>query len=382
MLNSHFKLGIIGGGIIGTYAAYLASKKGINVELFERTLKKIWLNDPLITRRCGEGVWKAKMEKAGVKLSLNSPPKYLENFTTTLLLGRIQQNKLTFLKGKINPYLFINRQSTERYFYQQSKQKGSIWHFGKNIDNLQNWQKKNNFNLILGAWGTNPNLTNQVVKNNYHQEFVLTCQHTFINVNSLKIENAKTIILTDDPTIRYFYIFPKEKGNSVEANIGIGFNELNIKNPFSKLEQFIKINPLGALTKAKYQPVRSFLKIICSGPPVIKDNVLNNKLLLIGDAGFNTDAVSGGGIGFGLWTAKEAVESYYGRTPQKEFYERLEPLIKNLEKSYKISQRLYPKKEEEKRKINDRFFAAAKKVVKSRKFLSLGKLAEETLRIY
>lgn len=379
MLNSHFKLGVIGGGIIGTYAAYLASKKGINVEVFERTPKKIWLNDPLITRRCGEGVWKAKVEKAGVKLSLNSPPKYLENFTATLLLGRLQQNKLTFLKGKIDPYLFINRQLTERYFYQQSKQKGSIWHFGKNIDNFPNWQKKNNFNLILGAWGANPNLTNQVVKDKYHQEFVLTCQHTLINVNSLKIENSKTLVLTDDPAVRYFYIFPKGKGHSVEANIGVGFNGLNIKNPFSKLEQFIKLNPLGTLTKAKCQPGRSFFKIICSGPPVVKDNLLSNNLLLVGDAGFNTDAVSGGGIGFGLWTAKEAIESCYSQNPQKEFYERLKPLNQNLKKAYQISKKLYIKNTKERKKINDCFFANIKEVIKTGGFLSLGKIAKEIL---
>jgi len=379
MLNSHFKLGIIGGGIIGTYAAYLASKKGINVELFERTPKKIWLNDPLITRRCGEGIWKTKLEKAAIELSLNSPPKYLENFTTTLLLGRLQQNKLTFLKGKIDHYLFINRQLVEKYFYQQSKQKGSIWHFGKNINNFPNWEKKNNFNLILGAWGTNPNLTNQVVKDKYHQEFVLTRQHTFINVNSLKIGNAKTIILTDDPTIRYFYIFPKGKGNSVEANIGIGFNELNIKNPFSKLNQLLQLNPLGALTKAKYQPGRSFFKILCSGPPVVKDNLLSNNLLLAGDAGFNTNAVSGGGIGFGLWAAKKAIESCYSQNPQKEFYERLKPLTENLKKTYRISKKLYIKNTKERKKINDYFFASTKEVIKTGGFLSLGKIAKEIL---
>ncbi len=382
MLDSHFKLGIIGGGIAGTYAAYLASKKGINFELFERTPSKIWFNDPLISRKCGEGVWKTKLEKAGIKLSLKSPLKYLENFTTTLLLGHLRQNKLTFIKGKIDPYFFINRQLLEIYFHKKAvAKKGSTWHFGENIDNLNDWQNKNDFNLILGAWGTTPNLTQQVIKNGYQQEFVLVCQYTLIGLNSLKINNAKMLILTDDPTVRYFYIFPKGKGNSVEANIGVGFNGLNIKNPFSKLEQFIKLNPLGALTKAKCQLGRTFFKILCSGPPVLKENLSINNLLLVGDAGFNTDAVSGGGIGFGLWAAKEAIESCFSQKPQKEFYERLKPLTENLKKTYQISKKLYIKNTKERKKINDYFFASIKEVIKTGGFLSLGKIAEKSLLI-
>lgn len=379
MLKSRFKLGIIGGGITGSYAAYLASQKDIDIEVFEKTPTKIWLSDPLITRRCGEGIWKAKIEKAGINLSLKSPPNYLENSTKTLLLGYLRQNKLTFLRGKIDPYLFINRQLLEMYFHKKSTRRGSIWHFGKDISNLTDWQNKNHFNLILGAWGTAPNLTQQVVKKGYRQEFVLVCQHTLTGVNSLKIENAKTLILTDDPVLRYFYLFPKKKGNSVEANIGVCFNYLKIKNPFLKLNQLLCLNPLGAFTKTKILKERSFIKIINSGPPLRRKNVIDDSLLLIGDAGFTSDATSGGGIGFGLLAAKEAVESCCSQNPQKEFYERLEPLIQNLEKSYKISQRLYPKTKKEKRKINDRFFACAKEVIKNGGFLSLGKIAEEIL---
>lgn len=377
MLGRCFKLGIIGGGIAGSYATYLASRRGINVEVFEKTPKRAWSTDPLATRRCGEGVWKKKLEDAGIELSLNSLPGYVENFTKTLFLGRLHQNKLDILKARIDPYLFLNRQAFETYFYKKVTKIGAIWHFGENVENFQRWQKKNNFNLIFGAWGANPNLTIQVVDNSYKQEFVLACQYTLSGFDSSKIKNAKTLVLTDDPLVRYFYIFPK--GDLAEANVGMCFNELNVKMPFSQLDQFLKLDPFRMFKKAKVVQERSFAKTLCAGLPIKRENLLVESLLLGGDAGFTTDPVSGGGMGFALLAAKKAIDSCFSQNPQKEFYGELEPLTQSLERSYQISKKLYPKTDKEKRKVNDQFFTAAKEVIKSGGVLSLGKIAEEIL---
>jgi flavin-dependent dehydrogenase len=381
MSQKRFRLGIIGGGITGCYAAYLASKKGIKVEIFERTNQKIWLNEPLPTRKCGEGVWKKKLEDAGIKFSLKSSPSYLEKYTKKILLGYFQQEKLKILEGEIEPYLFLNRQVMEKFFYEKAREKGAVWHFGENINNLKDWQKRNNFDLIIGSWGTEPNLTAQVFKGNYRQRHILACQYTLWGVDSARIKDAKTLIFADDPSIRYFYVFSKRRGQISEANVGVVFNSLMVKKPFSRLKKFIELDPLGIFLKARLYLERSFAKTLPSGPPIKKKDLSNPRVLLVGDAGFTTDAVSGGGIGFGLLTAKAAVDSCFSPVPQKEFYERLGPLLKNLERAYLVSEKLYPSEVRKKIKVNRELFACAKRVVQTGGVLSLGKIAEAALEI-
>lgn len=162
-----------------------------------------------------------------------------------------------------------------------------------------------------------------------------------------------------------------------EVNMGVVFNDLKIQRPFEKLDWFLKLNPLGVFAGAKVSPERTFAKIICSGPPIKRENLLDNSLFLIGDAGFTTDAVSGGGMGYGLFAAKKAVESCLALDPQREFYEQLSPLTQDLEKSYNISKKLYPKESNKKKKATELFSRETKRIIQSGGILSLGKIAEE-----
>lgn len=367
---------IIGGGITGAYAAYLAALQKLPVKLFETLPKKRWLCNPLSTRKCGEGVWHRKLQNAGVSLERSNAPEWIENSTTTLLLGRhFQNSKIEFWEGKIEPYLFLNRQKFILSLQKKSATLGAEWHFGENITDPENIQGDS---LIVSAWGTNPTLLSKVIKDKFEQEYLLACQYSLSRVDSSKVRNAKVIVLSDDPIIRYFYLFPKSNGRSVEANLGVVFNKLSITNSFARLDNLLKLNFRGALEKAKILPERSFAKIVCAGPPV-KNNATLLNLLLIGDAGFTTDPISTGGIGFGLLAAKFAIGAATQGDSKKAFHEKMAPLWKKLKKSYKLAKKLYPSNQSEKKKVNDLYFRKVKEVLKTGGYLSLGNIVRQIL---
>lgn len=366
------QLVIIGGGITGTYAAYLAATHKFPVKVFEALPKVKWLHNVLSTRKCGEGVWYRKLQAAGIKFGLKNMPEWVENSTTNLLLGRhFKNDKIEFLKGKIEPYLFLNRQKFILDLQKKSVTLGAEWHFGKNVNNLGIFPKNS---LVIGAWGTNPRLLSEATKK-FKQDYLLACQHTLKNINSSKINNAKVVILSDNPAICYFYLFPKDNTKSAEANFGVVFNKLSIRNPSVQLNNLRNLNFQGILEKNKIIPNRSFVKVICAGPPIENDAVFTN-LLLVGDAGSTTDSISTGGIGFGLLAAKLAIEASDYKDPQKAFQEKMRPLWEKLRKSYSLAKRHYPKNQIERKKFNDLYFAKAKEILKKGGYLSLSKIAQ------
>jgi len=356
------KVVIIGGGIAGSYAAYLASKKGYNTTLYERISQEKWVNDVLRGRECGEGVWQRKLTKAGIETDLQSLPEWVENATTTLSITRVGKDGIKeSIQADVEPYLFLNRKSFEDYYLGKAKENGAKLFFGECVKSIDELQKRHKDAYILCAWGSNAKLTASISKGDYPIERVLTSQHTLSGVNSTRLKNAKGLYLSDDPRIKYFYIFPKADVNSAEANVGVAFNQVPIHNPYEILWNFIELNPYGSLSNADALEGRTFSKVILARVPSTLDRIVDNDYIFpLGDAGYFISSVSGGGIGYALLSARIAVQSLSSENPQKNFFRQLEQLAQTLDDDVTIGRILFPNEAEQKKFVNEQFLKLAK----------------------
>lgn len=369
---------IIGSGIAGSYAAFQAARKGTKVEVLEQIPQETWKKSPLAGRMCGEGVWLRKLEAANIKINLNKLPKFVENVTTTLnLVCLTREGKISFFSKKAEPYFLLNRKIFIDWMRQEALKLGAIFHFSTKINDVKQLKDRKQNSFIIAAWGTNLTLTNQIVKKSHKIDHILACQYTLRDMNSAKISNGKTIILTDDPRVRYFYIFPKGPGSREEANVGVGFNVPDIRSPFKILKDFLRNDPLGCLNRAKIIPERTFAKKLVFGPPLTQNDLTTKFVLPVGDAGCQISAVSGGGIGYSLLGAIKAVEVLGSDKPLERYYTLIEKLIKKLQKEYCLSEKLYPKEAKEKRKVNKKFIEIARKEMKKSEYLSLSNIAKK-----
>jgi len=368
---------IIGAGIAGSYAAFQAARKKIKVKVLERAPKELWERSPLIGRMCGEGVWLRKLEAANIKINLDKLPGFVENVTTTLNLAYlVRERKISFSSKGIEPYLLLNRKRFIDWMRQEALKLGAVFHFSAEISDVKRLENKKQDDFIIAAWGSNLTLTSQIVKRNYRINYVLACQYTLRGVNSAKISNGKTIVLTNDPRVRYFYIFPKGPGSCEEANVGVALNAPDIQSPFKILKEFLGYDPLGCFTRAKVIPERTFAKKLIFTLPLTQSNLTTKFVLPIGDAGGQISALSGGGIGYSLLGAINAVNALLDPAPLNRYYSLIGNLIKRLRKEYQMSEKLYPKNKEAKRRINNRFMEAVKKGLKKERYLSLSNVIE------
>lgn len=366
---------IAGLGIAGSYAAFQAAQKGIKVEVLEQIPLERWKRSPLAGRMCGEGVWLRKLEAANIKINLNKLPRFVENVTTTLnLVYLVRKGKISFFSTEIEPYLLLNRKQFIDWMRQKALKLGAIFHFSTKINDIKQLKDGKQNSFIIAAWGSNLALTNQIVKKNNKINYFLACQQTLKGVNSAKISNGKTIILTDDPRVRYFYIFPKGPGSCEEANVGVGLNAPDIQSPFKILDKFLHDDPLGCLSRAKIIPERRFAKKVMSGPPLTQNDLTTKLVLPIGDAACQVSALSGGGVGNSLLGAINAIDALSHPTPLNKYYSLIGNLVKKLRKEYWLSEKLYPKDKNAKRRINERFMKVVKKELKKEKYLSLGNI--------
>ncbi|MDO8538315.1 MAG: NAD(P)/FAD-dependent oxidoreductase [archaeon] len=292
---------IVGAGPAGSYAAQLAAEKGMNVRVFEAKKK-------VLPAKCGEGIWKKKLVDSGI----NPEDSYPLTKLKTLKLGIEDAGKVEYTYIDIDEYFVLNRQKFEQSMIDNAKKNGAQFEFQtrlKNLDKISN-------DFFIGAYG----ITN--FQNIPAPELVVTYQ---FDVENVDIEMAKTVIFSTSPYVRYIYVFPKGKHS---ANVGIvGPNP----NPVECKQELIKFMKSE---KGLEKPTIDweFSKPGSTGLPRLQYN--NNKMLLIGDAGGFCDAFSTGGIGFGLLSAKRAIESIEEKNPAKAFYEKNSELVKKLEKSY------------------------------------------------
>jgi len=356
------KVVIIGGGIAGSYAAYLASKKEYDTTLYERISQEKWVNDPLRGRKCGEGVWQRKLTKADIETDLQSLPEWVENATTTLSITRVGKDGIKEnIQADVEPYFFLNRKSFEDYYLGKAKENGAKVVFGESVKSIDELQNRYKNAYILCAWGSNAKLTASISKGDYPIERVLTSQHTFSGVDSTRLKNAKGLYLSDDPRIKYFYIFPKADVNSAEANVGVAFNQVPIHKPYEILQDFIELNPYDSLSNADALEGRTFSKVIPGRVPSTLDRIVGNKHILpLGDAAYFISSVSGGGIGYALLSARVAVQSLSSENPQKSFFRQLEQLAQSLERDVVLGRILFPSEAEQKGFVNEQFLKLAK----------------------
>ncbi|MBL7206465.1 MAG: NAD(P)/FAD-dependent oxidoreductase [Candidatus Aenigmarchaeota archaeon] len=368
------KVVIIGAGIAGSYAAYLASIEGYDVTVYEKISEDKWYIDPLRGRKCGEGIWQRKLENARLFIDPQDPESCIENSTNQLILGRMSDNGiLGELHGDIDPYMFINRAAFEDYYLDLAKTNGAEIRFGEGVEDVDEIKEIHPGAYVLCAWGTSK-ATKRIVSDDSGICFITGYQHTMTDVNIEALGNAKVLYLSDDPNVIYYYIFPKSDTGLVEANVGVVFKPWKASRGSDNLNRFIDTNPHNVFGNVKIVKGRTFSKLMCSGGPITQDMLTDKFFLPVGDADFLESTISGGGIGHALLSSKLAIEALKEGEPQTAYFSSLENLVARLRLDYSMFDALYPSTADDSVRVNDRFFELAKAEVEHGGYLSLSNI--------
>ncbi|MFH1360919.1 MAG: hypothetical protein ABIJ41_07835 [Candidatus Omnitrophota bacterium] len=385
---------IIGAGIGGSYAAMLAARNGFNVRILERTPENK-TGDPLFGRKCAEGVWLEKLVQAGFDMDRNHLPDWVVHSTNQFMLGRInKRGQIDTAELRTTPYLYINRKLFEQENLRKAQEAGAIIDYGVNIEDLEAFAREHSDSIILLATGTNASLTRQMLlpeerrKDKTDHSYALVAQYTYTGVDLTRLGKYKTLIASDNPDIGWFYMYPRGRTAESEVNVGIGFAKAKTSRPFDVLDSIIACVDEhfgGIFENAMIIPDRKFAKHISIGKPITFSNMDKERLpnvIPIGDAARQASALTGGGIGNALYSAKEAIsllKKHADKSPavvQREYFDSIQDFLENLTKIAESYSRLYPQEKKPKIRVLNKIMIALSELERIDGVLSLVSLKE------
>lgn len=240
-----------------------------------------------------------------------------------------------FFEVKRNkPVAFVvDRKEFDKGFYDKAREQGIKIELNAKLMNVRGqnvfYQRKKHgalkkTKLIVGADGVQSKLR-EIMGLNIPQEYFVHAYHERI-VGEF---DSKTVEMHLGNLSRGFFgwVIPHSK---TEADIGIGVH-LGL-NPKKAFDEFVKKKEF------QFRSVSRASAMIPVGPVLPK--LVKENMLLVGDAGFQTKAVSGGGVILGLESGEKCAETITNHLKNKskleDYHSLLKPVNKELKMHWKI----------------------------------------------
>lgn len=325
---------IVGGGPIGLYCSYLIKKQNpslhvlvieeheeigvpqnctglISIKGYNKTelSKLIDINKCLLNKIKGANIYSPYKEKFTVQTKEDQ----------AYLIDREKFDKLIYKLAKNNNVEFLFNRRVIDIDSKNNKV------FVKDLKN--NNTNKISFNFVIASDGPNSIIRDKFYKNFNKKEFIQTYQVIAKGDFNKKLANL------------YFSKFSKSffawlvPINNYKVKVGIGTRLGN--NPKSAFNNFLKEFKLN---------ITSFDFESSALIPIHKplDNfVIDNKIILLGDAACFVKSASGGGINFGLLSCQVAAKAIYQRLNNFKNLDVYNKLIKEYTFDLKLHYRIY-----------------------------------------
>lgn len=288
-MKEEYDIIIVGGGPAGSTSAFHTASEGVKVLLLE---KKRDIGFPV---RCAEGVG-----EAGLKEFMEPDPRWAVNKISAFRLVAPDGSKVT-LKDKEFGYI-LDRRVFDYMLAEMAAEKGAeimtriyvngiIMEDG-NVKGVTAEYLGKKFSIrskiVIGADGVESRVGRWCgIKSNINLRDIETCAQVTISNNRIDSSFSDFYFGKKIAPGGYAWVFPK---NRYIANVGVGISGIysKTKSPLFYLEEFLKSNFPGA----------SILTRIAGGIPCASplNKIVNNGLMLVGDAAHQANPITGGGI--------------------------------------------------------------------------------------
>lgn len=325
-MNTIKKIGIIGGGPAGSYAAWLLQQKGFQCTIFDHKIP--------FEKACGGGITSKAFASFDI---LNDCEKKMQVVRSFQIIS--PKNKTVTLQNDATLHI-VSRKTLSEYMLQKCLDSG-VQHIAEKVVGCD---RKNNqftittdkeytgFDFVLGADGANG-----VSRNLFGAEA--------FNKNRLGAMGYYIDGLTDQKIIIKFYadfqgylwMFPRPG----HASVGVGFpsGSCNKKKVLEMVTAFL----------AEYYPQfhpdenHSYAATIPFVADWKKENLQGDGWALLGDAGGFTDVITGEGIYYAFKSAELFVQCMVAEKPEN-YFSASAQVRNELQKSYQLMPRFYQKK--------------------------------------
>ncbi|HID71977.1 MAG TPA: NAD(P)/FAD-dependent oxidoreductase, partial [Thermoplasmata archaeon] len=301
MENKNYDIIVVGAGPAGNMVAIEGSKRGLKTLVID---KKSEIGSPV---RCGENIGEKSLRELGLRADDEWVERYLKR-QHYFVLGK----KITV---KI-PTFQLNRKLFEQALAKEAIRKGADYRIRtellslikdngkiKGVKALSQGRVSSFYGKIIIAADGVDSLTAKMAgfpTENNLRDYASGFQYHLTNLN-LEDPDALYFYIDEKALGGYIWIFPRDE---VTANVGIGMiPKKGLPHVRTILNNFIQSHPE---IFGKAEP----LEIVSGGvplgypfPALVTDN-----FMIVGDAAHFVSAISGGGMSWAMFSAKEAVE--------------------------------------------------------------------------
>ena len=285
--NRVYDVAIIGGGPAGLTTAYKCAQAGLKTVVLERDRE---IGAPV---RCAEGIMNKALEQIG-----EIPESVIASRIKNIII--CPPNKVPIEIKSDNKGVILHRELFDKFLAQKALDAGGqilLKHdiTGGTFDtnkqeftiNIRDNKYPLKAKILVGADGIDSQVGRWFkISQQLNLDDIDSCAQFLLCDDKLIDGECNFIFDTNYAPGGYIWIF--SKGNKL-ANVGLGINPMRAdKSAKEYLEDYIKQN----------FPQANALRFTCGGVPVTKTNpiLVKDRVMLVGDAAYQTNAISGGGI--------------------------------------------------------------------------------------
>ncbi len=279
-----YSVAIVGGSIAGSSLSYFLSKEGIDVLVIERNYE------------------------IGLKPCAGYIPRFLfKYFDIDGIKTKVNEMKTIFPSGKVHyssmKGFIVDRRTFDRGVAEQACAEGAEYILGERVVKVHGnsiYTTKNRFeaDIIVGCDGINSVVAREVGKVVDASLYAITVQYEAVfNIEDPSV--VETYFNVEYAPGSYVWVYPTSERT---AKVGLGIIPKLAKGGAKEyLDSFIRDN------------IKNFRKIAFNSAPLplyaLRDRLVKDNMLIIGDAASTTDPISGAGISSAVLSSKIACKA-------------------------------------------------------------------------